>query len=551
MGAYTIGDLAQTPAAPAPAPASGKKGAYTTADLAPSGNAHTDQGYNASAPYSANPILHGVEQMGQDVLNAPAAVWQMLRHPLDTYAAEEKQAAPYAEAAKQSLANGDYVKAAAQGGAASVPFVGPLVYELAKGIKNQDWDSVAENAGHLAAMGTLGKIAEAAPEIVTDPAVQAAALRTAKATASGVVGGLKAAVVPDAPLRHYGITLQVPPAVSGAVAGGFAARYGMPFLPHAGEVGAAIGAAYPILKGVWNGVKGGWAEGAPEEAAAPATPATPTTPGTPEPSGLLAQPGRVFTPPAPADTSGPIPFTPPESWNQNAPSPAAEPAPAAPSQQALDLVAQGQGYKSFDKITGKDAAAVARVKDTVTRLAEAYEGIRPLGNPSTEAATPTPQAASDAESGSAPQPFAEPTGVPIVNRDLWAGPNGQGAGTSVKFISTDGLAKYAKDNGIPEPEANAKLTENGYTVLSPKDLKTNIHFRAEDLGVKVGDLSGLSADELLNKYDDLFKTEGPRSEEHTRHIQNKFPANPDLVPLLQKSIAKMMKDKQAKGGSPQ
>src|SRR5262249_51544072 len=127
---------------------------------------------------------------------------------------------------------------------ASVPLIGG---PLSRAAEEFDKGQYPEAVGHATAPVAMA----AAPEIASQagkalPAVDAA-------VTCAVKGGAKAAVEPV----NYGhLRLPVPAPVAGAGAGGYAAsQLG---LPH--EVGAAVGAAVPIVRGAIKGARAALAE---------------------------------------------------------------------------------------------------------------------------------------------------------------------------------------------------------------------------------------------------------------------------------------------------
>lgn len=203
--------------------------------------------------------------------------------------------------------------------------------------------------------------------------------QVATATGGAATGAAKAAIEP---VKYGHLKLPVPAPIAGAAAGGYAgAQLGV---PHA--VGAAVGAAVPLVKGAIKGAKAALADrvaaaaqAASEERATPAAAAVPPArqlgtgdiqmPPAPDGSYVRAVPAEyppVEQPPqqvipegrrlaAPAQGAIVTPPPPDASFVRAVPAeyPTVEgaapiPAPAAPV-ATLDEVAQGQGFKSFEK----------------------------------------------------------------------------------------------------------------------------------------------------------------------------------------------------------
>ena len=172
----------------------------------PNGNAHSDSGNWFTKPSlttGLEPVDHAIHAFSGDVQNTAKAVGSALttnpvetaKHVYDMFASDADVRNKYLDAAHESIKNGEYVRKAAGNTVASlVPFIGPLLGDTADAVQKGDWNRVGDNAGHLAAMDALVRITKVAPEVAADPAVQAAVVRTAKAGAGAVTGGLKATV---------------------------------------------------------------------------------------------------------------------------------------------------------------------------------------------------------------------------------------------------------------------------------------------------------------------------------------------------------------------
>lgn len=94
------------------------------------------------------------------------------------------------------------------------------------------------------------------PHPIDDPVGTALQLATLGKFRRPIVGAGKGAVrgaTEMVPLRRHGVGLDVPAPVAGASLGGFAGWAS--HLPHGSEIGAAIGAAAPIVKGAVGGIR--------------------------------------------------------------------------------------------------------------------------------------------------------------------------------------------------------------------------------------------------------------------------------------------------------
>jgi hypothetical protein len=463
------------------------------------------------------------ETVGNDILDAPKSIWQMVSHPIETYQSVTKTGDEYAGQAIKEFSAGNYGHALSKGIGAVVPFVGPVVSDLSDRIEEGDWNGAGDQLGHLAAMEIMAKAAKAVPEIAADPAVQAAAARSARAAKAGLTQAVKNSVELT-PTTNWGLRAaglrQTPTIVNSAAKG---ASLATPLLGHtigystAGALGATLGALFPALQGLVEGVKEGWANSGFETTPEPAPAAEAASPSAPSPVRATPEP---------------------------TPTPAVDPELVAKQKEALDAISQQLlGYKSFSAITdpAHKALAIEIASKSFPELATKAVPELATDAPETSPIKPEPVASTGTSPNAAPGP-----NIPVVTRNLWAGPNGAGADSQVKFISEDGLKQYANDSKIHPAEASQQLQENGYTILSKNDLMRNLKFRAKDMGVDLGDISGLSTDDLLAKYDDLMNNvAGPRSREHTLHIESKF-QNQDLGDLLQKSLDSLKKAKGTK-----
>jgi len=94
------------------------------------------------------------------------------------------------------------------------------------------------------------------PHPIEDPVGTALQIATLGKFRKPIIGAGKGAVrgaTEMVPLRRHGVGLDVPAPIAGASLGGFAGWAS--HVPHGSEIGAAIGAAAPIVKGAVGGIK--------------------------------------------------------------------------------------------------------------------------------------------------------------------------------------------------------------------------------------------------------------------------------------------------------
>jgi hypothetical protein len=150
----------------------------------------------------------------------------------------------------RALSTGD-VSGAAYHLAGAVPFLGPMSQQVSNDLAD---GKIPEAIGHTAAL--FGSAAMMRPEETASLGsdVVAGAKTAAPVVRDAVVGGVKGGL--ELKVRRY---IPIPASLAGAAAGGFAAHE--VGLPHG--LGAAVGAAAPVVKGAIAEVKAGLARRAP------------------------------------------------------------------------------------------------------------------------------------------------------------------------------------------------------------------------------------------------------------------------------------------------
>ena len=203
--------------------------------------------------------------------------------------------------------------------------------------------------------------------------------RTAADVTAGTVRGAYKGATETIPINRYGMKVNVPAPIAGAAAGGVVG--GLSHIPMGGEIGAAVGAATPIVRGGIRGFR------AAVEAARPQAPIGPravpiwedlTAPTPSEPPQMApAQPVAL--------PSGRIPGQPIRPSAATAPveTPATPVAPAVPT---LDDIAQGQMKKPFAKLKAADQATVLQIQNGIKNS---------MAEPAPAAAVPVPVATAE------------------------------------------------------------------------------------------------------------------------------------------------------------
>jgi hypothetical protein len=398
-----------------------------------------------------------------------------------------------ARKAKEAWDKGEHVEALGHLGAAALPVIGPAAAHAGERIGEGDIaGGLGEGAGLIAGVAAPGAITKVTPGAIRAAAPAAPVARDALA---GAWEGAKA------PVSYGRFKLPVPAPIAGAVGGGIAAReLG---LPH--EIGAVVGAAYPLVRGARAGIAAGRAARAAEaasEAAAATAPEAAAAADTAILDGiardLAGKPfdkldangqamvrqiagklGQATQPPETAPQPVPAAAAAPEA----APPAAAQPPPAyegttAPGTTVQDLIQQELATR---RAQAAAAAPVLAPETETAPIAAAHNpedlarALRDLIARRRAPAAPEAPAEASPEVGPPETPAEPATATPAA-----AG----AAPQAVEELSTrinEGLPSEpaAKPPYVPPERGNIAnklgdlLAENGYTTAKLDELETN------------------------------------------------------------------------------
>ena len=324
------------------------------------------------------PGNHFGDIIGDALTNGPKRFMDYLSgHPVEEF---YKNATPMVDKAREAFKTGDVLSGLAH-------MAGILVPEVPAALEEFKANNPSGGFGHAAlavAPFAAGPVAEAA-----GPALDVAA-----ETAKGAVRGATETI----PINRYGMKVNVPAPIAGAAAGGVVG--GLSHIPMGGEIGAAVGAATPIVRGGIRGFRAAVEAARPQAPIGPravpiwqdSTAPTPSEPPQMAPAQPVALPsGRIPGQPVPLPSAATTPVETPAT-------------PVAPAVPTLDDIAQGQMKKPFAKLKAADQATVLQIQNGIKNSME---------EPAPAAAVPAPAAAVPAPAAAVPAPAA--TAEPSAN----------------------------------------------------------------------------------------------------------------------------------------
>lgn len=425
------------------------------------GNAHTDEAALPSRVlndplHSTNPVARAAESMGKDILNAPSAIWQMIAHPLNTLAADAESRNKILNDAKASLSNGEYVKGIVNGTASAIPFLGPILSDMGDAIQKGDTPRIAENAGHIAAMGLLSKIAEVAPSVASDPAVGTALSNAAKATTTTAKAAIRA--IPDPLLKA---AIQVPSTVAGYKMAGFVGGYALRNLASEGTKA--------LIE---------WAD-KPDAAPPSVPPSVPPGPQAMRPAGYYGETGEPAPEPAGMTPEGIAAYTAKNPQATSVAPSAEQPFEIAHKQLLNDILAP-------DRLTWDKASALQ--KQGALNIARSVLGTQETPAPPPAASAPAEipaNAAPTAEPPSWKSPYTPPAANPIPE--------------SYQPQTESGLQNPHSANRLGVVNQAAKqLHANGITTEDLAAMENASPANKQNFWEKVGNLPGVSVSKAEN-----------------------------------------------------
>lgn len=263
----------------------------------------------------------------------------------------------------------------------------------------------------------------------------------------------------------------------------------------------------------------------------PVSPTITAGPITPSETVGSAQEPITYTPPTIPDTSGPVPTDKVTGRPLSAAPPAAAPAEELITKQEIAKGLEGKADQGFidaiyNQIHGIETPAPAKAlppdqSPLLTGELEYQAPDQPDATPPPAAGSPTPpvpavaQPETLATAAPAEEPVApvKPPASRVVN---YPGDPSKEFAPS-KLMTEEGLAQYAKDNGIPEDQARTALSSEGYQVVGRAQLNRALHAIGSEMGMdhdtlsdvakithRVKSMTQLSQEQMLGLYQDLL-----------------------------------------------
>jgi len=199
-----------------------------------------------------------VSTLGSDIIGIPGAIWNTVRHPIDTAGNMIQAHKDVFSQADEEEQRGNKAGAFAKRVAGSIPIAGPMINSAGEDIGGGD---VGKGLAR-----TLELAVSASPKNTSALVKKAAEVTRAGPVLKGMYRGANEAQQAASEARTgwqglYGRTL--PEKVFGGV--GYAAGHKVGGYPGA-LIGGALGKDVPsLVTGAWRGAKQGWKEGAPRQ----------------------------------------------------------------------------------------------------------------------------------------------------------------------------------------------------------------------------------------------------------------------------------------------